>query len=214
MVSDRIAALRALMKKKGIDAYMIPTDDYHASEYVGEYFKCRQYMTSFTGSAGTAVITQDMAGMWTDARYFIQAERQMEGSGVVLYRMREPGVPTVHEFLAQTLKKGQRLGFDGRCVGDVALERKENVYARDADIGYVLLDKYRGQELMTEAVGRICAEAFDALDLLRVTARVCAPNLASRRVLEKNGFALEGAMRRAVCKGGEVFDLLIYGKLR
>ena len=68
MVSDRIAALRALMKKKGIDAYMIPTDDYHASEYVGEYFKCRQYMTGFTGSAGTAVITQDMAGMWTDAR--------------------------------------------------------------------------------------------------------------------------------------------------
>ena len=127
MVSDRIAALRALMKKKGIDAYMIPTDDYHASEYVGEYFKCRQYMTGFTGSAGTAVITQDMAGMWTDARYFIQAERQMEGSGVVLYRMREPGVPTVHEFLAQTLKKGQRLGFDGRCVGASEAEELENL---------------------------------------------------------------------------------------
>ena len=127
MVSDRIAALRALMKKKGIDAYMIPTDDYHASEYVGEYFKCRQYMTGFTGSAGTAVITQDMAGMWTDARYFIQAERQMEGSGVVLYRMREPGVPTVHEFLAQTLKKGQRLGFDGRCVGASEAEELEKL---------------------------------------------------------------------------------------
>lgn len=117
MVRDRIAALRALMREKGIDAYMIPTDDYHASEYVGSFFKCREYMTGFTGSAGTAVITQEMAGMWTDARYFIQAERQMEGTGVRLYRMNEPGVPTVHEFLAQTLKKGQTLGFDGRCVG-------------------------------------------------------------------------------------------------
>ncbi len=117
MVRDRIAALRALMREKGIDAYMIPTDDYHASEYVGSFFKCREYMTGFTGSAGTAVITQEMAGMWTDARYFIQAERQMEGTGVTLYRMNEPGVPTVHEFLAQTLKKGQTLGFDGRCVG-------------------------------------------------------------------------------------------------
>ena len=107
MVSDRIAALRALMKKKGIDAYNTLRYDYHASEYVGEYFKCRQYMTGFTGSAGTAVITQDMAGMWTD-EVFYSGNAQMEGSGVVLVpRMREPGVPTVHEFLAQTLKKGQ-----------------------------------------------------------------------------------------------------------
>ena len=103
-VTEKLALLKNLMQQYGIDYYYIPTNDFHGSEYVGEYFKCRQYMTGFTGSAGTAVSTQDMAGMWTDARYFIQAERQMEGSGVVLYRMREPGVPTVHEFLAQTLK--------------------------------------------------------------------------------------------------------------
>lgn len=126
MVSDRIAALRALMKKKGIDAYMIPTDDYHASEYVGEYFKCRQYMTGFTGSAGTAVITQDMAGMWTDARYFIR--RNARWRAVASYytgcgsRVCRP-----FEFLAQTLKKGQRLGFDGRCVGASEAEELENL---------------------------------------------------------------------------------------
>ena len=64
-VKERIAALRARMKETGIDAYLIPTDDFHGSEYVGEYFKCRKYITGFTGSAGTAVIMQDMAGLWT-----------------------------------------------------------------------------------------------------------------------------------------------------
>ena len=78
-VKDRIAALRARMKETGIDAYLIPTDDFHGSEYVGEYFKCRKYITGFTGSAGTAVIMQDMAGLWTDGRYFIQAADQLEG---------------------------------------------------------------------------------------------------------------------------------------
>lgn len=77
-VKDRIAALRARMKETGIDAYLIPTDDFHGSEYVGEYFKCRKYITGFTGSAGTAVIMQDMAGLWTDGRYFIQAADQLE----------------------------------------------------------------------------------------------------------------------------------------
>ena len=73
-VKERITALRARMKETGIDAYLIPTDDFHGSEYVGEYFKCRKYITGFTGSAGTAVIMQDMAGLWTDGRYFIQLQ--------------------------------------------------------------------------------------------------------------------------------------------
>lgn len=115
-IPERLAALRALMKEKGIDAYMIPTDDFHASEYVGDYFKCRKYMTGFTGSAGTAVVTTDMAGLWTDGRYFIQAEQQLAGSTVALFKMGEPQVPTVHEFLEKTLKDGQCLGFDGRTV--------------------------------------------------------------------------------------------------
>lgn len=117
VIQERLAALRSLMAEKKVDAYLIPTDDFHASEYVGDYFKCRKYMTGFTGSAGTAVVMQDMAGLWTDGRYFIQAEQQLAGSTVILFKMGEPGVPTVHEFLEKNLKKGQCLGYDGRTVG-------------------------------------------------------------------------------------------------
>ena len=115
-VNERITALRERMKEKKIDAYLVPTDDFHASEYVGEYFKCRKYITGFTGSAGTAVIMQDMAGLWTDGRYFIQAAAQLEGTGVELFKMGEPDVPTVHQFLEEKLGEGMCLGFDGRTI--------------------------------------------------------------------------------------------------
>lgn len=124
-VNERIQALRVLMKERGIDAYLIPTDDFHASEYVGDYFKCRKYMTGFTGSAGTAVIMQDMAGLWTDGRYFIQAEQQISGSCVELFKMGEPEVPTVHEFLEKKLTDGMKLGFDGRTVSAKEFETFE-----------------------------------------------------------------------------------------
>ena len=115
-VKERLEALSYSYERKGVDAYLVPTDDFHASEYVGEYFKCRKYITGFTGSAGTAVILQDMAGLWTDGRYFIQAAAQLEGTGVELFKMGEPGVPTVHEFLEEKLGDGMCLGFDGRTV--------------------------------------------------------------------------------------------------
>lgn len=115
-VKDRIAALRSLMSKKGIDAYLVMTDDFHGSEYVGDYFKCRKYITGFTGSAGYAVIMQDMAGLWTDGRYFIQAASQLEGSGITLFKAGQPDVPTLNEFLADKLTDGMTLGFDGRTV--------------------------------------------------------------------------------------------------
>ena len=91
MIPERLQALRAEMAKRGIDIYVVPTADFHESEYVGEYFKARAFMTGFTGSAGTAVITQTEAGLWTDGRYFVQAERQLAGSGVTLFRMAEEG---------------------------------------------------------------------------------------------------------------------------
>ena len=103
---------------------------------------------------------------------------------------------------------------DGKCVGDVQIRCKEGAYRRDADLGYVLLDEYKGQGVMTAAVGRICNLAFATLDILRISARVYAPNIASRRVLEKNAFQLEGVMRRAVCKGEKVYDMHIFGRLR
>ncbi len=123
VIQERLSALRKLMKEKKIDAYLIPTDDFHASEYVGAHFACRKYMTGFTGSAGTAVICRDMAGLWTDGRYFIQAEQQLQGSTITLHKMGEPGVPAVHEFLYSHLEEGQCLGFDGRTVSTKEAEK-------------------------------------------------------------------------------------------
>ncbi len=116
MIKQRLSALREEMKQRNIDIYVVPTSDFHESEYVGEYFKARKYITGFTGSAGTAVITLTEAGLWTDGRYFIQAANQLEGSSVTLYRMGEEGVPTVKEFIQDQLKEGGCLGFDGRVI--------------------------------------------------------------------------------------------------
>lgn len=116
MIKERLVALRAEMKKRNIDIYVVPTADFHESEYVGEYFKARKYITGFTGSAGTAVITMEEAGLWTDGRYFVQAERELQDSSVMLYRMGEEGVPEVDAFIAAKLPKGGILGFDGRVV--------------------------------------------------------------------------------------------------
>ena len=116
MIKERLAALRAEMKKRNIDIYVVPTADFHESEYVGEYFKARKYITGFTGSAGTAVITMEEAGLWTDGRYFVQAERELQDSSVMLYRMGEEGVPEVDTFIEAKLPKGGILGFDGRVV--------------------------------------------------------------------------------------------------
>lgn len=115
-IKQKLNALRILMKEKKIDAYLVPTDDFHGSEYVGDYFKCRKYITGFTGSAGTAIITQDMAGLWTDGRYFIQAADQLRDTTIELFKSGEPGVPTVHQFLNDKLEEGMCLGFDGRTV--------------------------------------------------------------------------------------------------
>ena len=115
-VPDRIKELRRLMQEKGIDAYIIPSADNHQSEYVGEYFKARAFVTGFSGSAGTAVITKDAAGLWTDGRYFIQAEKELSGSGVTLFKMGNPGVPTIDEYLDTVLPQDGTLGFDGRVI--------------------------------------------------------------------------------------------------
>lgn len=112
----KLEALRSLMRMRGIDIYYIPTADFHESEYVIDYFKARAYMTGFTGSAGVAVVTMTKAGLWTDGRYFIQAAKQIQGSGFELYRMGQEGVPTVREFMAAELCEGGCIGFDGRVV--------------------------------------------------------------------------------------------------
>lgn len=129
---ERITALRSLMKENHIDYYFITTSDYHNSEYVDDYFKAREYMSGFTGSNGDLLIGANFAGLWTDGRYFIQAERELEGSGILLFRMGEEGVCGITEYLTEHIEQGQTLAFDGRCVSiqmgkrlEKAVEKKE-----------------------------------------------------------------------------------------
>ena len=115
-VTEKLALLKNLMQQYGIDYYYIPTNDFHGSEYVADYFKCREYMSGFTGSAGNMLVSKTETGLWTDGRYFLQAQQQLAGSGITLFRMGEPGVPKIFEYIAQHIQPGQSLGFDGRMV--------------------------------------------------------------------------------------------------
>lgn len=141
MITERLTRLRGEMAKRNIAIYIVPTADFHGSEYVGEHFKARKYMTGFTGSAGTAVITMTEAGLWTDGRYFVQAAAQLHGTTVQLRKMGEEGVPTIAEYLRQTLKEGEIIGFDGRVVNgtwgksllEIAQEKNGSLYV-DEDL--------------------------------------------------------------------------------
>lgn len=141
VIQERLAALRKAMKEQGIDFYMIPTADFHNSEYVNEYFKVREYFCNFTGSNGTLLVWREGAGLWTDGRYFIQAEKELEGTTVTLFRMQDEGVPTIIEFLQQNMKQGQTLGFDGRIIStaqgkeyEKKLAEKEIHFAYESDL--------------------------------------------------------------------------------
>ena len=116
MANVRLEKLRALMEAHNMDAYYVPSSDFHDSEYVEDFFRCRAYVSGFTGSAGTLVVTKDFAGVWTDGRYFVQAKKELEGQDVELMKMGEEGVPTIDAFLAEKLPEGGVLGMDGRVV--------------------------------------------------------------------------------------------------
>lgn len=139
MIKERLRQLREIMSEKKIDVYVVPTSDFHESEYVGGHFKARKFITGFTGSAGTAVITMDEAGLWTDGRYFIQAAAQLEGSTVTLYKMGEEDVPTIEEYVEDKLPSKGVLGFDGRVIngtlGDkfekILKEKQGSIYAKE-----------------------------------------------------------------------------------
>lgn len=141
VIQQRLKELRQVLQQEGIDYYLIPTADYHNSEYVNAYFTVREHFCGFTGSNGTLVVWQEGAALWTDGRYFIQAERELEGTTVELMRMQQEGVPTIEEFLVKEMQQGQTLGFDGRVVSageglryEKALQDKEIRFAYDRDI--------------------------------------------------------------------------------
>ena len=115
-VTERISNLRTRMTEEKIDAYVVPSADPHQSEYVAEHWKSRAWISGFTGSAGTVAVMQDCAGLWTDGRYFIQAPKQLEGSGIDLFKMLMPGVPELIDWLCEQVPEGGSVGIDGRLI--------------------------------------------------------------------------------------------------
>ena len=128
IINERVKKLRGLMKDKGITAYIVNTADPHQSEYVADHYKGRVWISGFTGSAGTVVITQDEAILWTDGRYFIQAEKELEGSEYKLFKIAIPGFPTYTEWLRDNLKDGDVLGFDGKVFAESSVENFEKEF--------------------------------------------------------------------------------------
>lgn len=140
-IRQRLRMMRTAMREMKIDYYLVPTADFHNSEYVSDYFKVREYLSGFTGSNGTLVISQDDAGLWTDGRYFVQAQAQLDDTGIRLFRMQEEGVPTITEYLLRNMWEGQSVGFDGRCVGaefggklEAALSEKKILIRYEKDL--------------------------------------------------------------------------------
>ena len=176
MINNRIEKLRSLMKEKDIFAYIIPSADYHQSEYVGEFFKGREFISGFTGSAGTVVITQEKAILWTDGRYFLQAEEELSTSCVELYKMGQENVPTTFEYIENEVPSGSKVGFDGRTISaamgailELNLAKKNITISYEDDLlneiwedrpalsdakAFLLDIKYRGEDF-TSKIARV-----------------------------------------------------------
>ena len=135
-VNERIKQVRKRMKEKGIDIYYVPNEDDHLSdEYTAAYFQCKSFLSGFTGESGCVIITKSFAGLWTDGRYFTQAEKELEGTCITLMRLRQEGVPDPIDFLIQKTPKNGVLGFDGRVVSaDTARKLADGLKAKGAKI--------------------------------------------------------------------------------
>lgn len=126
-ITERLAALRAAMKAHGVQAVILPTSDYHDTEYVCDYFKARTYFSGFTGSAGTLAVLENAAALWTDGRYYIQAGRELEGSGIELMKDGLETTPTISQYLLDHLKAGDTVAFDGRCISMADYDKYQKV---------------------------------------------------------------------------------------
>lgn len=148
MIQERLGKLREAMEERGIDCYLIPTSDYHDSEYVSGFFRVREFFSGFTGSAGTLVVSRREAALFTDGRYFIQAEKQLSGTGIRLMRIGEPDVPSLKDYLEQTLQEGECLGFDGRVVKAQNAAQYEEILEKKR--GRLIWDQDLAQEIWQE----------------------------------------------------------------
>lgn len=138
-VNERLSKLRALMSDRGITAYIEPTSDPHQSEYVADHYKGRSWISGFTGSAGIVVITMEEAILWTDGRYFIQAEKELKSSHFKLFKMNTPGFPTYMEWLQSTLIDGDKLGFNGKVFDEASVEKLNSEF-KGIEVGFI--DEY------------------------------------------------------------------------
>lgn len=141
-IVQRLQDFRKLMKENCVQYYIVPTSDFHKSEYVNDYFKIREFLSGFTGSNGTLLVTESEACLWTDGRYFIQAEKELQGSTIRLMKMAMEGVPTLIEFLESHVQENECIGFDGRvvsCIFGRQLEKiakeKKCILKHDVDLG-------------------------------------------------------------------------------
>ena len=143
-INKRIEEARKSMKKHKVDAYIVTSSDYHQSEYIGDYFKGREYLSGFTGSAGILVIFNDEACLWTDGRYHIQAENQLKGSEIKLFKQGNPGVPTYKEYIVSKLAENSKIGIDAKILlsSDVnEILSKKNFKIVDFDLLAEVWDK-------------------------------------------------------------------------
>lgn len=157
MANDRIIRLREQMRIAGITAYYVPSSDDHDSEYVEPYFRSREFLSGFTGSAGTLVVTEHFAGLWTDGRYFVQAAGQLAGSGIELMRQGREGVPTIASWLEQSLPEGAVLGFDSRVVNaetgrelETLIKKKNGSLRTDPDLAGTVWGEERPERFAPE----------------------------------------------------------------
>ena len=176
MINDRIAKLRSVMKERGIYAYIIPSADYHQSEYVGEFFKGRQFISGFTGSAGTVVITEEKAILWTDGRYFLQAEKELDGTCVELYKMGQENVPTTFEYIEKEVPAGSKIGFDGRAISaGMGKDLEDTLAKKDITISYEgdLLDEvWEDRPALSDAKAFLLDVKYSGEDFTSKIARV------------------------------------------
>ena len=157
-VKEKLAKLREGMSASGIDLYLIPTADFHESEYAGEHFGVRKYMSGFTGSAGTLLVGKEKAALWADGRYFIQAERELAGSTIELMRMGEENVPTIEKYIEDNIPENGVLGFDGRVINSALGNKlKKAIAKKNADIKY---DKDLVDEFWTDRPALSVKPAF------------------------------------------------------
>ena len=210
--NEKLSMLREKMAEAGVQAYLIPSSDPHISEYLPDHWRARAWLSGFDGSAGTLVVTETESGLWTDGRYFIQAERQMAGSEIVLYRMKEKGVPTIQEFLLSRLKKGQVLGIDGMVTAAEMVLDMETAFSaqgigiRSEDLitpiwsdrpaipqspVYLLPEQYTGlsaAEKIAQVRSRLKGNGADAMAVTRLDSIAWLLNLRASDVVYNTSF--------------------------